>query len=207
MSIRLFGPRVLLKFVPVKDRVGRIYIPDNAGKTDTHRMGVIQTLGSGVEQRLNVGDTVIFQVNDIMKWAQVYRRMRTGDDLLYVLESELIARINGEDVRPDSLEILGHYVLIRPEVKKTESMLVLPSNAGLTPEFIRYILLQKGAQVDLPILPEQEIIVNHSRITPLMMQFQNRHGDTETLEHGYTTDEWVNGCIVQDAEEIETASA
>lgn len=186
---------MLLKFVPVKQRIGRIYIPDAAGSLDTHRMGVVEVLGSKVKGDLKLGDTVIFQVNDVMKWAQVYRRMQTGDDLLYVLESELIARVTGGEVRPETLDILGHYVLFEPKVKPTGSSLVLPPGVGLTPEFVRYTLEQKGPLVDLPIHQGQELIINHGRISPLLVQFQNQRGETETKEYGYTSDEWVSGCV------------
>lgn len=201
MSIRLFGPRVLLKFVPVKERIGRIFIPNAAGNIDTHRMGVIETLGEGLKGSFEVGDTVIFQVNDIMKWSQIYRRMKTGDDLLWMLEEELIGRVHGKEVKPDTLEILGNYVLIEPHVKQSSGAIILPNNAGLTPEFIKYTLVQKGQLVDLPIAKGQEIIVNHGRITPLMMQYQNRHGDTENREYGYTLKEWVCGCVNEDEAE------
>ena len=197
MSIRIFGPRVLLKFVPVKEKVGRIFIPNISAQLDTHRMGVIEALGDGVEQRgLKVGDTVIFQINDVMKWAQIYRRMKTGDDLLHLLESELIGRIRGKEIRPDTLEILGNYLLFEPKFRHVSTKLILPP--GIKPEAIHYILKQKGALVDLPLRTDQEIIVNHGCVTTLMVQFQNRHGDTETHEFGYTLKQWVCGCVEPD---------
>lgn len=191
----------MLKFVPIKERVGRIYIPNAAGNVDTHRMGVIEALGNGVKGSLKVGDTVVFQINDVMKWSQIYRRIATGDDLLHLLESELIARVDGNEVRPDTIHILGDYVLFEPVVKQPDSTIILPDKAGLTPEYVRYIMLQKGSGVDLPIEKGQEVIINHGRVSALLVQYTNRHGDTENKEFGYTLKEWICGCLEEKSAE------
>lgn len=198
MRIRLFGNRLLVKYLPPAQRRGRIILPDVAEKHDTHRMGVVEEVGPECKI-IKPGDTVCFQVNDVMSWAQVYKQLKEGEPMIHLLESELIGRIKGEVISPDTFEVLGDFVLIKPEVRRPESSLIIPDKAVLTPDMLHYIMVQKGQTVDLPIAPGQEVIINHGRVSRMYMTRALVDGTHVNVEFGYTLKEWVHG-VIEDAE-------
>lgn len=194
MQIKLLGNRVLVKYVPAAQKRGRIILPDVAEKHDTHRLGIVQNVGPECKL-VKPGDTVCFQVNDVMSWAQIYKQLANGEPMLHLLESELIGRITGEEITLETFEVLGDYVIVRPEVRRPESAIVIPDQAALTPDMVHYILEQKGQTVDLPIVKGMEIIMNHARISRMYVTKQRIDGGTENTELGYTLKDWVYGYL------------
>lgn len=194
MNIHLFGNRVLVEYVPPIKKRGRIILPDIAEKHDTHRMGIVKVVGDECKL-VKVGDTVCFQVNDVMTWAQVYKQLADGDPLIHLLETELIGRIHGDTISLETFEVLGDFILVRPEVRRPESSIVIPDQATLTPDMLHYILEQKGQTVDLPIEKGQEVIINHGRVSRMYVTRQRIDGGSDNVELGYTLKEWVHGAI------------
>lgn len=194
MQIKLLGNRVLVKYVPAAQKRGRIILPDVVGKHDTHRLGIVQNIGPECKQ-VKLGDTVCFQVNDVMSWAQIYKQLANGEPMLHLLESEIIGRITGEEITLETFEVLGDYVIVRPEVRRPASNIVIPDQVALTPDMVHYILEQKGPTVDLPIVKGMEIIMNHARINRMYVTKQRIDGSTENTELGYTLKDWVYGYL------------
>jgi co-chaperonin GroES (HSP10) len=208
MSIQLFGHRVLLKYEKLKEAsIGGIVIPDVAGKHDLHRTGRVQFLGNGrvfdpykkqtevIPSLVRVGDLVMFQINDVMRWAQIYRHLE--DDMLHMLQTELIARINGEQVNLATFEILGDYVLVKPEVRQPKSKIVMPDTIKQA-EMIHYTAIQKGSTVDLPFEEDQEIICNHGRVNPIFIPVHLPDGTAKQEEFGYVFKDFVHGVVDND---------
>jgi co-chaperonin GroES (HSP10) len=201
MNLKLFGPRVLLKYEKPK-AAGRIVLPDMVGQHDLHRLGRVEVIGDGrtrdpyTGQKITVpslvkrGDLVVFQINDVMKWAQIYRHLDT--DMIHVLQSELIARINGDIVTTETLEMLGDYVLVKPQLRKSKSSILLPDTKSL--DFVYYELVQKGSTVELPIEIGEEVIINHGRINALFVQGEI-NGRTQSLEFGYVFKDYIHGVV------------
>lgn len=201
-KINLLGPRVLLSYVPPKERIGRIWLPNVAGNLDTHRLGVVEVRGDECKM-VRVGQTVVFQINDVMKWAQVYKRLADDKaELIHVLESELIGYIDGNDITPDSFHVLGDYVLVKAEIKRAKSNIVVPADATVTPDMIHYRLVGQGQTAGIPAKKGQEVIINHGKISSLLMQTPHeKQKDTMVnLEFGYTLKDWVVGVVDEEDE-------
>lgn len=199
-NIKLIGARVLLSYVPPKDRVGRIWLPDTAGKVDTHRMGVVEVAGKDCKF-VRPGMTVVFQINDVMKWAQVYKRLAEDKlELIHVLESELIGYIDGKEITPDTFHVLGDYVLIKAEIKRAASNIVIPQDAQVSPDMIHYRLVDQGGTAEIPAKKGQEILINHGRVSSMFMQapHERQKDTTVNLEFGYTLKDWVVGVVDED---------
>jgi len=209
MSIRLFGNRVLLKYEKLKETSsGGIVIPDVIGKHDLHRTGRVKFIGDGrvfnphkkqievIPSLVRVGDLVMFQINDVMRWAQIYRHLE--DDMLHLLQTELIARINSTEIDLAAFEILGDYVLVKPEVRQPKGKIVLPDTIQQA-EMIHYTAIQKGSTVDLPFEVNQEIICNHGRVNPIFIPVHQPDGMIKQEEFGYIFKDFVHGVNDGDA--------
>lgn len=204
MSIKLFGHRVLLKHEKLENSKSKIVIPDVAGKHDLNRTGRVKVVGDGrvknavtgqVEVKpplVKVEDLVMFQINDVMKWAQIYRHGK--DDLIWMLQHELIARINGDDMNMDTFEILGDFVLVKPEIRKLGEGLVLPDSIK-SPDMIHYTVKQIGSTVDMPFTVGQEVICNHGRINPIFIPEKQSDGGPIQVEYGYVFKDFVHGMV------------
>jgi co-chaperonin GroES (HSP10) len=203
MSIKLFGHRVLLKHEKLESK-STIVIPDVAGKHDLNRTGRVKVIGDGKVRNavtgqfevrpalVKVDDMVMFQINDVMKWAQIYRHGK--DDLIWMLQQELIARINGKETTIDTFEILGDFVLVKPEVRKLGEGLVLPDSIK-SADMIHYTVKQIGSTVDLPITVGQEVICNHGRVNPIFIPEKQKDGGPIQIEYGYIFKDFVHGMV------------
>lgn len=207
MSIRLFGPRVLLKYEKPKE-TSNIMLPDITGQHDLHRFGRVKFVGDGdyrdpltKQQRhddplVKEGELVMFQINDVMRWAQVYRYLE--DNMLHVLQGELIGRINGESVNLDTFEILGNFVLVKPELRKTDCAIIRPDTIARTTESVTYTVVQLGSLVNLPIEVGQEIIINHGRVNCIYIMTKKsgiNPPEYKQVEYGYVFKDFVHGMV------------
>lgn len=198
-NIRLIGPRVLLSFVPPKERVGRIWLPNVAGNLDTHRLGVVEVCGEECKL-VKAGQTVVFQINDVMKWAQVYKRLADDkNELIHVLESELIGTIDGQEITPETFHVVGDFVLVKAEIRRAASNIIVPQDAAVTPDMIHYRLVDQGQTAGIPAQKGQEILINHGKVSSLFMQTKHeRRDEMVNLEFGYTLKDWVCGVVEDD---------
>jgi len=212
MSIKLFGHRVLLKHEKLKN-TSTILVPDVAGKNDLHRMGRVMFVGDGKVRNpvtkefevkpslVNVGDLVMFQINDVMKWAQIYRHL--NDDTIHMIQGELIARIHNDSSELDNFEILGDFLLVKPEVKKFSESILLPDTIR-SADMIHYTLIQKGSTVDLPLTIGNEVICNHGRINPIFIPVKQPDGPPMQIEYGYVYKDFVHGTLEEASAPLQT---
>lgn len=201
MNVKLFGRRCLVEFHRPKT-VSKIVIPDAAQQHDSHRMGIVRFIGNGrvngtTEASLvKVGDVVLFQLNGMMEATQKY--VLDGKHYLNILESDFIARINGDDVSEENMEMLGDYVLLKHFVRDTPgSLIILPDSAvrRAAPEFIYFRCAKKGSTVDLPFNVGDELIANFGRLTPMFIVKRKLDGTSENQEFAYTHKDWIDGTV------------
>jgi len=205
MNVKLFGKRVLVEFHRPKTD-SKIIIPDVAQNRDSHRLGIVRFIGDGrvknkpepVPSLVKEGDVVMFQLNGIMEATQKF--VLDGKHYMNVVEDDLIARINGDDLSVENLEMLGDYVLLKHFIRQQPgSTLFLPDSAvrQSAPDFIYFRCVQKGTTVDLPFSNGDELVVNFGRLTPMFIVKRKADGTSENLEFAYTRKEWVDGVVEQ----------
>jgi len=203
MNVKLFGHRCLVELHRPKS-TSSIVIPDIAKNQDTHRFGIVRYVGDGKlkgkdeirEPLVKVGDVVMFQINQIMEATQTF--VAEGKTCMNLLQEELIARVHGDDLSVDSLEMLGDYILLKHFVRNQPgSTLILPENMvkQSAPEFIYFRCVKKGALLDLPVKEGDELVVNFGRLTPMFIVKRNLDGTSENQEYCYTRKDWVDGVV------------
>jgi len=213
MSIKLFGHRVLVDWwKPEAD--GRIIQPDISGQRDVLRWGKVNVVGDGkltcsmreqlagrgfktnsITPVVSAGDRVCFEINDMTKHTQVYKRWRDKNDMIQLLQTDLIGRLKGDTVTLDNFEILGDFVLVKPELRGTGSSIVLPASVEKSSEFVYYKVLQVGSSVDLPIKAGQEIIINHGKVNVLILSKKGLDGIWHNDEYGYVIKDYIHGVV------------
>lgn len=203
MNVKLFGHRCLVEFYRPKT-ASKIIIPDSAQNTDTHRLGIVRFIGDGAVKGKDApepslvkeGDVVMFQINGMMEATQKF--VIEGKHYMNLLQGDLIARINGEDMTVENMEMLGDYVLLKHFVRQQPgSTLFLPDNAvrQSAPDFIYFRCVKKSSTVDLEVEPGNEVVVNFGRLTPMFIVKRNDDGTTENQEFCYTRKEWIDGVV------------
>lgn len=209
MNVKLFGHRVLVEFHRPKT-ASKIVIPDVAQSHDSHRTGIVRFIGDGrvkgkdepVPSLVKEGDVVMFQLNQVMEATQKF--VMGGKHYMNLLQDELLARINGDDMDIANLEMLGDYVLLKHFIRRDPgSTLFLPDNVvkESAPEFIYFRCVQKGSTVDMPFNPGDELVVNFGRLTPMFIVKRNTDGTSENQEFAYTRKEWVDGVVEAPSDE------
>lgn len=204
MSVKLFGPRCLVEFHRMKT-VSKIVIPDSAQERDSHRFGIVRYIGDGKVKGkdepkpslVKEGDVVMFQINNIMEATQKF--VMDGKHYMNLLQDELIARVIGEDVNVENLEMLGEYALLQHFLREQiGSKLLLPDSAQMrtsSPDFIYFRCLKKGSLVDKAVNEGDEVVVNFGRLTPMFITRRNDDGTTVNMEYVYTRNDWIDGVI------------
>ena len=206
MNVKLFGHRCLVELYKPTNTNSKIVIPDIAQNRDSHRLGIVRYLGDGRlkgrekgETRaplVRVGDVVMFQLNQIMEATQTF--VAEGKTCMHLLQEELIARLTGDEITVDNMEMLGDYVLLKHFMRKQPgSLLVLPENLvkQSAPEFVYFRCVKKGAQADLQFKEGDELVVNFGRLTPMFIVKRNLDGTSENHEYCYTRQDWVDGVV------------
>jgi co-chaperonin GroES (HSP10) len=201
MNVNLFGHRCLVEFTRLKT-TSKIVIPDAAQTHDTHRIGIVRFIGDGkvkgkdepVPSLVKPGDMVMFQMNQVMENTQKY--VADGKHYMNLLQTELVCRINGEDMSIDNLEALGDYTILKHFVREASDTIILPDSVARqnANEFIYFKLLKKGSTVDLPINVNDELIVNFGRLTPMFIVTSGLEG-TRNEEYCYTSKEWIDAVV------------
>lgn len=206
MQVKLFGHRCLVEFYRPKSS-SKIIIPDAAQHHDSHRTGIVRCVGDGKvkdkdEPRaplVQEGDVVMFQINGMMEATQKF--VLDGKHYMNLVQDDLIARLTGEEVSVDGLEMLGDYVLLQHFVRSQPgSTLFIPDNAvrNSAPDFIYFRCLKKGTTVDSEFDVGDELIVNFGRLTPMFIVKRNDDNTIENQEFAYTRKEWVDGVVVSE---------
>ncbi len=205
MNISLFGDRCLVEHYK-SPSASKIVIPDVAQQHDSHRLGIVRFVGDGRVKGtpiprpslVKVGDVVMFQINGMMEASQKF--VCEGKTYMNLLQGDLIARIDGEELCVENMKMLGDYVLLKHFVRQQPgSTLFLPDSAvrQSAPDFIYFKCLSKGSTVDEGFELDDELIVNFGRLTPLFIIKRNPDGTSENQEYCYTRKEWVDGVVTE----------
>jgi hypothetical protein len=212
MQVKLFGHRCLVEHYKSKS-ASKVIIPDAAQQRDSHRLGVVRFIGDGLGkpaydpatlQRSDTpapslvkpGDVVMFQINQIMEATQKF--VCEGRTYMNILQGDLLARVNGEELTVDNLEMLGDYVLLKHFVRRPEgSSLFLPDDVikQSAPDFIYFKCIQKGSTVGEHFSVGDELICNLGRLTPMFIVHRKPDGTSENEEYCYTHKSWVDGVV------------
>lgn len=214
MKVKLFGHRCLVEHYKSKS-ASKVIIPDVAQQHDTHRLGIVRHIGDGFnrgkpkcdpsnfeftweksEPLVKEGDVVMFQINQVMEATQKF--VCEGRTYMNILQGDLLARINGEELTVENLEMLGDYVLLKHFVRQPEgSTLFLPDNTirQSAPEFIYFKCIQKGSTVGDHFAVGDELICNLGRLTPMLIVRRKLDGTSENEEYCYTHKSWVDGVV------------
>ena len=123
MSIKVFGHRALIEWWK-PDCETRIIQPDIAGKHDVLRWGKVSSVGDGkltastrellagrgfrytqIPSLVEEGERVCFELSDIIKHTQVYKRWRDKKDMIQLLQTDLIGRLIGDTVSLENFQI------------------------------------------------------------------------------------------------------
>ena len=216
--IKVFGHRALVEWWK-PEAESRIIQPDISGQHDVLRWGKVAAVGDGkltasmreqlagrgfaaesIPSLVREGDRVCFELNDMIKFTQVYKRWRDKKDMIQLLQTDLIGRLSGDTVSIENFEILGDFVLVKPELRGTGSTILLPSSAEKSPEFVYYKVVQIGSRVKLPIEVGQEVIINHGKINVLMFNKRGLDGTWTNDEYGYVIQDYVHGVVSEETE-------
>jgi hypothetical protein len=225
MSIQVFGHRALIEWWKPESE-SRLIQPDISGQHDVLRWGKVSAVGDGklnfsvreqlagrgfqggpIQPLVALGDRVCFEINDMIKYTQVYKRWRDKKDMIQLLQTDLIGRLKDDRVNIESFEILGDFVLVKPELRGSGSPIVLPSTVAKSPEFVYYRVVQLGSTVDLPIAVGDEIIINHGKVNVLMLQAQDKGGGWHNEDYGYVIKDYVHAVVSGVDEEVEAEDA
>lgn len=208
MNVKLFGHRCLVEHHKPKT-ASKIIIPDTVQNTDSHRVGIVRFVGDGCfrgkekSPLVKVGDVVMFQINNIMQATQTY--VLEGKHCLNLLQDDLIARIDGDDMGVDNLTVLGDYVLLKHFMRERPgSTLFLPDDVmrQSAPDFIYFRCMKKGGSVTTDFKVGDELIVNFGRLTPMFIVKRKDDGTSENQEFCYTRQDWVDGVVeAEDAQQ------
>jgi co-chaperonin GroES (HSP10) len=182
---------------------------------DSHRTGIVRFIGDGrlkgkdapAATLVQPGQIVMFQINSIMEATQTF--VIEGKHYLNLLQDDLLARIDGDDVGIDNLTMLGDYVMLKHFIRERPgSTLFLPDDAmrQSAPEFIYFRCMKKGANVTRDFDVGSEVVVNFGKLTPLFIVKRKDDGTSENQEFCYTRQDWVDGVVeAEDAEQSQPA--
>lgn len=169
-TFKLFGDRVLVE--QVKAKQGTIYVPEN--EYDLSRIGRVITTGDGtrpgrdpVQMLVKEGDLVYFQTNMVMQSNLMYDM---GSEIyMNLMQSEIIAKLDSNDITLDGFHVIGDWVLCKPFLKDAPVGIVLPE-AAKKAMAVYFRLVDKGSTVDLAIEAGDELVLTHGRAQPFQIQ-------------------------------------
>lgn len=222
MSIKVLGHRALIEWWKPESQT-RIIQPDTSGAKDVLRWGKVFSVGDGkqtasmreqlagrgfsgepVPSVVAEGDRVCFELNDMIKYTQVYKRWRDKKDMIQLLQTDLIGRLTGAVVAVENFEILGDFVMVKPELRGTGGSILLPNTLEKSPEFVYYRVVQIGSRVNLPIAINDEIIVNHGKVNVLVFTTRQADDTLKNEEYGYIIKDYVHGVVTGEDKSLET---
>jgi co-chaperonin GroES (HSP10) len=187
-----------------------IIIPDAAQKHDTHRFGKVVAVGqenkNGESRPLlvNVGDVVMFQINQVMEHTQKY--VLNGKNYMNLLQSEIILRLKNpeNDISVSNVDVVGDYILLKHFFRTSkQSLIVLPESAmrQSAPEFIYFKVMSAGTGFGKPLKVNDEVICNFGKLTPIFFVKRHKDGTSENEEYCYTREDWIDGVLVDERDD------
>lgn len=199
-KLKLFGFRVLVE--QVKERTGRIVVPENANII--FAIGRIVAVGDGAQPNgtkeeavVNLGDIVYFQTNAMLAATQNYQF--EGKHYLNLHQGDLLGRLSDTNVCYENFEPLGRWVMVQPFQRTAPGGILLPETAN-DADFTYFRVAKLGSRVKLDIKEGQEVIVNTGRISPIRInKLDLAAAETRLTDYGLLDRDFVLGAV-EDAE-------
>lgn len=164
--IKLFGTRVAIKKEEQKF-TGRIALPPDRFKL--YDLG--RVVAGGPETNFQAGQLVFFQLTQHSMentWIHIDGQKQP---LIVMDRGDILARLSDLTITVDSFSIAGKYLLLKPYMPKTESLIIIPDKAEDTGrENLRYTVVQVGDRVDLAgVHVGGEVYPDRGRCSPLQI--------------------------------------
>jgi len=131
------------------------------------------------------GDIVMYQLGGPQLQNSIYK---VGPELLKIFhQGDAIARLKTNIVCLENFEILGNWVLLKPEIE--QDLIVLPEQHAPL-ERIHFSVVQVGAGFALPdIKPGTEVFAERGKCAPI---------EIDGTTFVYTLQDFIHGALLED---------
>lgn len=168
-KIKPIGERIAIVNTEVAYE-GKIALPESRHKTHVH--GKCIAVGSGKypdgttkEMYAKVGEVYLYQIDGAQQVNATFKV--DNEPVLLLHQADMICRLNDKVVSFDSLDMMGHWLLVEPYFQN-ESTIVIPDSAKETQQELHHFkLAKKGPQADITANIGDEIFPARGRLTPL----------------------------------------
>lgn len=169
-TIRPVGERIAL--INTEEAYeGKIVLPESAIRSHVH--GKCIAVGNGIypdgtekEIYAKVGEVYLYQIDGAQKVNASFTI--EGQIVLLLHQADMICRLNQKTVSFDSIDMMGHWLLVEPYYESTESAIVIPESVKeKQSELHHFRLVKKGPQAAIEAETGDEIFPARGRLTPL----------------------------------------
>lgn len=198
--LKPFGERIVLTSME-EGYSGKIVLPEKRQRE--YRVGRCVAVGNGCHSFQQgdvqpakiytaVGETYLFQVDEGTLKNCAYKR--DGATYVFLHQADMIAKLNDPEVRIDTIDAVGHWVIVKMVNRIKTGVIVLPENMSIdtaAPE-VHFIVEKVGNAVspDFDLVPGTEIALARSRLTTI--QFDNQL-------YGFISDNFIYGLVEKEA--------
>jgi co-chaperonin GroES (HSP10) len=150
---------------------GKIVLPDSSVRSHVH--GKCIAVGNGIypdgtekEIYVKVGEVYLYQIDGAQKVNASFNI--DGQLVLLLHQGDMICRLNAKTVSFDSIDMMGHWLLVEPYYESTESTIIVPDSVKeRQTELHHFRLAKKGPQSTIEAETGDEIFPARGRLTPL----------------------------------------
>ena len=194
-KIKLFGVRVALKQID-EEVTGSLFIPSIVKQGALYELGKVWAVGPDATFA-SEGDTVVFQMPDMVKKSTTYRMSTDGERFTVIHHLDVLAILHKPIMAIEHFEIAGNWVLAEMIVNKPAGGLELPENYRTELEDIRIRIVQLGRGVtDVEYAVGQEIVCEKTRCNPINLEKTDfATGEKVNAEYVFLTKDYVYGVI------------
>jgi co-chaperonin GroES (HSP10) len=192
-SYRLFGDRVLMERVPMKQ--GIIFAPElensiaRIGRVIAHGDGIYKDGRKNVKMHVNVGDLVYFQANAQMAASSAYDR-GVEDTLINIPQGEVIAKVYSDAQDLTGFTVIGDWVLLKPFQREQKDQRIVIPDIAKNIMSLYFRVEQKGETVELDIKPGDEVLITQGYCHPIQIKGE---------DYGFILKQGVHGVVEQSA--------
>lgn len=167
-SYTAFGDRVILEPL-VEQFETSIVIPET--RSVSYMIGRALAVGKKAEEAIKVGDIYMFQVAmDPRTGAPMVPTHGAADNQVLAQHwRDLIAVVSRTVINTETFNVVGHWILIEPEIRANTSLIQVPETAQQDPSTVKF----KVAQIAMPyegLEVGDEVIVDRSRCNPFSLK-------------------------------------
>jgi co-chaperonin GroES (HSP10) len=149
---------------------GKLALPESRSKTHVH--GKCVAVGSGKypdgtvkEIYAKVGEVYIYQIDGSQ---QINASFKIDNELVLLLhQADMICRLNDKTVTFDSIDMMGHWLLVEPSFKSESTIIIPDTSKDSQHELHHFKLAKKGSHADIEANIGDEIFPARGRLTPL----------------------------------------